>query len=74
MKVSPFWEVVRNAEQRMADGWQVYQQFNCAACGVKQTMPDADKFYKSGRCEECGHVTNIEIAGCNFMAVSSGRS
>jgi DNA-directed RNA polymerase subunit RPC12/RpoP len=73
MNISPFYEVVANAEKRMADGWEVYQQFNCAKCGVKQTMPDADKFYTQGRCEECGHVTDIEADGCNFMAVSGAR-
>jgi DNA-directed RNA polymerase subunit RPC12/RpoP len=72
MNIAPFYEVVANAEKRMADGWEVYQQFNCAKCSAKQTMPDADKFYMQGRCEECGHVTNIEKDGCNFMAVSSG--
>jgi DNA-directed RNA polymerase subunit RPC12/RpoP len=73
MNVSPFNEVVANAEKRMADGWTIYQQFNCAKCGTKQTMPDANKFYTRGRCEECGHETNIQADGCNFMAVSSGR-
>jgi DNA-directed RNA polymerase subunit RPC12/RpoP len=69
MKVSPFYEVVGNAEKRMADGWTIYQQFNCAKCGTKQTMPDANKFYMRGTCEECGHETNIAKDGCNFMAV-----
>ena len=73
MMVSPFYEVVANAEKRMKDGWTIYQQFNCAHCGAKQTMPDADKFYIQGRCEECGKVTDIEKDGCNFMAVSGGR-
>jgi hypothetical protein len=25
-------------------------------------------FYKTGRCEECGHITNIKEDGCNYMA------
>ena len=72
MKVSPFDEVVANAEERMRDGWTIYQQFNCAHCGVKQTMPDANKFYTRGLCEECGKETNIMKDGCNFMATSGG--
>jgi DNA-directed RNA polymerase subunit RPC12/RpoP len=71
MKISPFKKVVANAEKRMKDGWDIYQQFNCAKCGAKQTMPDVNKFYTQGRCEECGHVTDIEKDGCNFMAASS---
>jgi DNA-directed RNA polymerase subunit RPC12/RpoP len=70
MNLHPFWDVVSNAEKKMEEGWTVYQQFNCAKCGTKQTMPDEDKFYKRGRCEECGHETDIEKDGCNFMAVS----
>jgi hypothetical protein len=70
MKVSPFPDAVINAEVKMNEGWTVYQQFNCANCGVKQTMPDANTFYIFGKCEECGHTTNIEKDGCNFMAMS----
>lgn len=71
MKVHSFHEVARNAEAKTHEGWDVYQQFNCAGCGAKQTMPDKNVFYRSGRCEKCGHVTNIVKDGCNFMAISS---
>ena len=40
-------------------------------CGTKQTMPDANVFYKLGKCEECQRVTDIEADGCNFCAVMS---
>jgi hypothetical protein len=74
MKLHPFDEVAKNAKARMADGWTIYQQFNCAKCGTKQTMPDANKFYSQGICEECKHVTDIRRDGCNFMATfDSGR-
>lgn len=73
MKLSPFYTVVANADQRMKDGWTIFQQWNCAHCGAKQTMPDENHFYKLGRCEECGGTTNIEHDGCNFMAVSGGK-
>ena len=73
MKLSPFKEVVKNAEVRIHGGWTIYQQWNCMHCGVKQTMPDENKFYTMGRCEECGRVTDIEANGCNFMAVSGGK-
>jgi hypothetical protein len=71
MKLSPFYDVVRHAEVKMNAGWTVYQQWNCWHCGAKQTMPDADTFYKFGRCEECQQITNIEQHGCNFMATKS---
>lgn len=71
MNLHPFNDVVKNAESKMREGWTVYQQFNCAGCGAKQTMPDANKFFTAGRCEECQHVTDIVANGCNFMATFS---
>lgn len=68
MNLHPFDEVVKTAEEKMAEGWTIYQQFQCTACGEKQTMPDENKFYTLGRCEECGHLTDIVRSGCNFMA------
>jgi Zn finger protein HypA/HybF involved in hydrogenase expression len=68
MKLSPFKEVVKNAEERMNQGWDIYQQFNCAHCGIKQTISDKNKFYTMGLCEECNGKTNIVKDGCNFMA------
>jgi hypothetical protein len=68
MKLHPFYECVMQAKTLMTKGADVYQQFNCANCSTKQTMSKPNTFYKSGRCEECGYVTNIEANGCNFMA------
>lgn len=68
MKVHPWNEVIEHAEQRMAKGWTVYQQWNCQHCGAKQTMPDANTFYLFGDCEECKKRTDIKSAGHNFRA------
>jgi hypothetical protein len=68
MKIHPFREVAAHAEEKMNQGMTIYQQWLCRHCGVKQTMPDKDKFYTLGKCEECGRVTDIEADGCNFMA------
>jgi|HubBroStandDraft_5_1064220.scaffolds.fasta_scaffold192676_2 hypothetical protein len=72
MNLHPFDTVVANADRKIAEGWKVYQQWNCSHCGVKQTMPDENKFYIRGRCEECGLETDIRKDGCNFMATSDG--
>jgi hypothetical protein len=45
---------------------EVFQQFNCAGCGIKQTMPDPNVLYTHGKCEECGAITDIEKHGCNY--------
>jgi DNA-directed RNA polymerase subunit RPC12/RpoP len=67
MKVYPFKKVVKALEEKLAQGWDFYLQFNCANCGTKQTIDTPNIIYKTGRCEECGHITNIEHDGCNYM-------
>jgi hypothetical protein len=69
MKLHPFWEVADKAHGLMQKGATIYQQFNCANCGVKQTMDKPNRWYKTGQCEECGHITNIEKNGCNMMVL-----
>jgi hypothetical protein len=68
MKLHPFYKCVEQADKLIKAGANIYQQFNCAKCGVKQTMGEANTFYKTGKCEECNHITNIEQDGCNYMA------
>lgn len=68
MNVYPFYEIAAAIDEKIKHGFDIYQQFNCAKCGTKQTMPDANVLYKLGICEECGHTTNIEHDGCNYMA------
>lgn len=51
----------------------VYQQFNCAGCGAKQTMDDPNTLYESGTCEECGAVTDIKRDGCNYAVYFIGK-
>lgn len=36
---------------------------------AEQAMPEPNKFWKLGICEECGHTTNIEARGCNYAVV-----
>jgi hypothetical protein len=74
MNLHPFNDVVANAETKIADGWTVYQQWNCAHCGAKQTMPDENKFFIGGKCEECNKLTDIVKDGCNFMATKGANS
>jgi DNA-directed RNA polymerase subunit RPC12/RpoP len=66
MRLHPFAECVRDAFPLMIKGAKIYQQFNCAKCGAKQTMDEANKFFETGRCEECGHITDIKHDGCNY--------
>jgi DNA-directed RNA polymerase subunit RPC12/RpoP len=69
MKLFPWDEVAARADEiiRGDERAQVYQQWNCEHCGVKQTMPDANTFYENGICEECGKQTDIKKNGMNYM-------
>lgn len=69
MNVHPWAKVLENANKKIKLGFTVHQQFNCSNCGAKQTMEKPNVFYKTGRCEQCGHVTDIERDGMNFMAM-----
>jgi NAD-dependent SIR2 family protein deacetylase len=72
MKLYPFTEVAHEADAHVQRGHTVFQQFNCAHCGTKQTMEEANKFHTTGQCEECGKLTDIKKDGCNFMLIASG--
>jgi len=66
MKLHPFKECMRRADELIARGADIYQQFNCAECGAKQTIDLPNVFFAHGICARCGHQTNIEQDGCNY--------
>ena len=63
----PFYEATRTAEQLTNQGHDVYQKYSCAGCGQRLTMEIPNIFYKSGTCDKCDTVTDIEKQGCNYM-------
>ena len=67
MKLHPWNEVLDAADALIKQDIDVYQQFNCAKCGAKQTMDHPNKFHITGICEECGHETDIVKNGMNYM-------
>jgi hypothetical protein len=66
MKLHPFDECVQKATELMERGANIYQQFNCAQCGAKQTMDKPNAFYTHGICDKCGAQTDIKTNGCNY--------
>ena len=66
MKLHPFDACVKRAEELMQRGATIYQQFNCAQCGAKQTMGTPNVFFEKGACDQCQAVTNIRANGCNY--------
>jgi hypothetical protein len=67
MNLYPIKQCIRRANTLLPLGAIIHQQFNCGACGTKQTMETPDVFFKSGTCEICHAVTNIEATGCNYL-------
>jgi hypothetical protein len=67
MRLYPLDECMLAARKFINLGYEVHQQFVCEHCGIKQTMGRENKFYTSGKCEECKQITNIVRNGCNYM-------
>lgn len=65
----PLQECADAAEQILAKNptAKIYQKFTCQHCGARQTMGEANKFFTTGKCEECDKVTDIAANGCNYM-------
>jgi hypothetical protein len=47
-----------------------FQRFTCAGCGRRNTMPNPNTLFRKGGCDACGHVTNLEDAGCGLTLVA----
>jgi hypothetical protein len=74
MNVYPFNDVLAQADSLLANpNTDVYQQFQCGTCGMKQTMDVPNTFYTTGKCEVCGGITDLKANWCNFMTVSKLR-
>lgn len=65
----PFNEIKAAVEDLSAKGWECYQKFTCERCGQRLTMDEPNTLYKTGSCDQCGHITNIAKNGCNYLLV-----
>jgi len=63
----PLIEMVKEAEAHVVSGSTVWQKWTCGHCGSRQTMEEPNKFYVSGKCEECGQITIIEKCGYTLL-------
>lgn len=66
----PLAEVVAMCDKALAENPNVkfFQKFTCGSCGARQTIDEPNKFYTSGRCEECDSVTELKVCGCMMVA------
>lgn len=67
-------KVIRNAEALLARGVEVYFKYTCAKCGERCAFEEMAHLYKEGKCDACGHVTDLRTpeANLNFLAVAKG--
>lgn len=66
----PFDEVAADANRKIMEGHVIFQKFTCAGCRSRQTMPEPNKFWELGTCQECGHTTNIRERGCGILTMT----
>jgi hypothetical protein len=65
-------EAAAQADPLIRDGATVFFKFTCASCGSRQMFDVPNTVYREGGCEECGHVTDLNISGCGYMLVLGG--
>jgi hypothetical protein len=71
MSDHPFYEVAAAVEEYIAGGATIYQKFTCAGCGNRLTMDVPNVLYKTGSCDRCDAITDIEEQGCNYMLIAA---
>jgi hypothetical protein len=69
----PIHECMRSAQELIDQGHEIYQKFTCEKCGSRQTIDERNVFYATGKCEECKHITNMRLRGCNYLAILKMR-
>ena len=63
----PIEDIAASCLREIETGGTIHQKWTCGHCGVRQTMDEPNKLFRSGRCEECGQVT--VISKCNFLLI-----
>jgi DNA-directed RNA polymerase subunit RPC12/RpoP len=71
-KDHPFAEIAAAMEKHASKGHMCYQKYTCAGCGQRLGMNEPNVLYRTGKCDHCGHVTDIEAQGCNYLLEMHG--
>ncbi len=48
-------------------GHIINQKFTCKSCGSRQTMAQTNRFFQTGKCEECKYETDLVKQGCGYL-------
>ncbi len=68
----PLDECAKTAEKIIDRGGTIYQKFTCESCGQRLVLDQPNVFHTSGSCDQCGHVTDLTIKGCNYLVYFGG--
>jgi len=68
----PIEQCARTIREKFASGdWPedtvFYQKWTCEKCGERVVGNNANQLHTHGHHEECGHVTDLRLRGCNYM-------
>lgn len=66
----PLTEIADAFVRVIAAGGTCFQKWTCDHCGSRQAMDTPNRIFTSGRCEECGGVTDIAAKGCNYLIIT----
>jgi len=66
-KDHPFQVILEAVAKHSSQGRLCYQKYTCAGCGQRLMIEKPNVFYKTAKCEECSHLTDIEKQGCNYL-------
>jgi hypothetical protein len=65
----PFEEIALAAEELIAQGHVVFIKWTCEGCGRRVAFDQPNVICRFGKCDECGHVTNVERRGGNYLVM-----
>src|SRR5262245_9094404 len=68
----PIQECADAVEPLIAKGATIYQKWTCDNCGRRIVGNDPNTFTRKGHCEHCGHITDIDKKGCNYLLIAPG--
>jgi hypothetical protein len=65
----PLTECLEAMNKLVLKGATVYQKWTCERCGDRVTANNPNTITAHGHHEDCGHVTDLTIKGCNYTAM-----
>jgi len=65
----PINELLERADKAIENGATIFFKFTCEKCRARQTFEEPNTLFTSGKCEECGYITEIHKGGFMVMFI-----